>query len=304
MPVSTLILADRNRSDLEKALHSVSWSDEVIVLSTSRQNTHPDGLKPLPCQVRFCSVAKRPIRIDAEIFSLAKHDWLLILAEGEQLSYDAPKKLQTWLNESADSHLGLALPRFNYLGTRLLMGQKWFPDHQLCLFNRKLIDRSQEFMTERPAIEAGAAIFDPPNCPHLHRHLGNNLLDYLQRQIGQLAIVNAAADPESYDWSIYLAQAQQGLAQVLETGPDGDLGQALELIGTWEHLIRGLLHWDSLDPQPPLELLPAFPVVVGELQQRRVAVRRFLLKRHSIRFQTRLVWGWLQSLWWRLRGYK
>lgn len=303
MSLSALIFAEHGPENLETVLQSLSWADEVIILAKP-QDDLDSRLKQISSrQARIRTIAEWPLRLDSEIFSLPRHDWLLVLTDDETLSADAPAILQTWLAESAGSYSGLALPRFNYIGGRLLTGPNWYPDHQFCLFNRTLIDRRQELFAGRPAIAADTAMFQPPDCPHLHRCLGADLLQYVQRRLNRIAAATAAMDPESYDWSTYLAQAQTSLAQVLESNPDGDMGQALALISVWEQLLTGLLRWDSLDPQPPLKLLPAFPVVVDRLSRKEIMLRRMLLKRQPIRFRARLAWRWLQSRWWRMRGY-
>jgi hypothetical protein len=303
MLISALVFSGRDAKDIENRLSSVAWTDEVLLVLPPDRQVGPDMMERLKGRVRIWAAPRWPVPCGPEIAVAARHDWLLWLAEDESLGEDAEPVLQAWLDQSAERYGGLALPRFSTLGDRLLTGPDWYPDHRVCLFNRKVVVRPDDALARQPMSGPPIAVLNPPHCLHIHRHLGHNLRDYLDHRLNHLLSLSHATDSASYDWANYLAQAQEVLAEALEAGSDGDLGQALKLLSAWEILVRGLLHWDSLVPQPPLNMLPAFPMVVNRLASSRIRLRRVLFRHRSIRFQARLSWAWLQSKWWRLRGY-
>jgi hypothetical protein len=275
----------------------MAWTDEVILVLPAAQKVDLKIGERLQGRVRLWPASQWPVAFSSDVADAARHDWLLCLTENERLTEDAGPKLQAWLDESGYRQAGLALPRFSYLGDRLLTGTDWYPDHRVCLFNRKVVVRPDEALARQPLSGLPIAVLSPPHCPHLHRNLGHNLKDYLHHQLNHLVGECYPTQSASYDWADYLAQAQELLAYALETGPDGDLGQALKLLSAWESLVRGRLHWDSIVPEPPLKILPAFPMVANLLPPHRIKLRRVFFKHCSIRFQARLAWGWLQSRW-------
>ena len=303
MLISALVIGGREPFDFDRRLNSLAWADDIILVLPPAQQVDSEIIERFQGRVRVWSAPRCPVRLDLDMTAAARHDWVLGLAEDEGLAEDAGPALRAWLDESADSHAGLALPRFNYLGDHLLTGPEWYPDHQVCLFNRKLAIRSEDALLKPPISGRSIAVLNPPHCPHLHRRLGHNLKDYLDRRLNHLLSASYPTEPDSYDWAVYLAQAQESLTEALETGSEADFAQALKLLTAWEVLVRGLLHWDSLDPKPLFKMLPAFPVVVNRMPTYRVVLRRVFLKHLPIRFQARLARSWLQSRWWRLRDY-
>ena len=68
----------------------------------------------------------------------------------------------------------------------------------------------------------------------------------------------------------------------------------------WDAILRGLVHWDSLDPRPPLDIVAALPVATQRVPWWQITLRRWLWRHHSAYYAARraidrLV-GWLPFL--------
>jgi len=104
------------------------------------------------------------------------------------------------------------------------------------------------------------------------------------------------SDPATFDFSSYIAKACQNLAIHQDTEHDGDLSQALATVMAWDAVMRGLIHWDSLSPRPPLAMLTALPAAAGKVPLWRIRFKQWLGRRRSTRFVLHSVMyrmGWL-----------
>ena len=70
----------------------------------------------------------------------------------------------------------------------------------------------------------------------------------------------------------------------------------LATVMAWDAVMRGLIHWDSLSPKPPLAMLTGLPVAAGKVPPWRMRFKKWLGRRQSTRFVLHSVMyrmGWL-----------
>ena len=130
----------------------------------------------------------------------------------------------------------------------------------------------------------------PPDCLHLHHGNYADLREFVLRQAQYAARDVYPADPAAFDFSDYVARAYQALATRRDVEVDGDLSHALALLLAWDQIVRGLLHWDALEPRPPLGLYAALPVATEKVPWWRVRARRWLGRRPALSSHARRAW--------------
>jgi hypothetical protein len=138
----------------------------------------------------------------------------------------------------------------------------------------------------------------PPCCPHIHHRNYENLRHFIRKQIDYALSNSYDSNPESFDYSAYVAGAYESMALRCDPEHDGDLSHALSLLMAWDSLIRGLIHWDSLQPRPPLSYLKALPIASCQVPWWRLTLKRWVAGRYPIWYLLRrlknryLDFGW------------
>ena len=112
--------------------------------------------------------------------------------------------------------------------------------------------------------------------PHIHHRNYRDLRQLISRQLDYALTDVYPGDPASFDFAAYLARAHQQMALRSEPETDGDLSQAMALVMAWDAVMRGLIHWDSLEPRPPLNMLEAFPRTAAQAPRWEIRLHRYL----------------------------
>ncbi len=136
MPKLTVTVITRNESaNLEAALASVAWADEIIVVDAestddttaiARRHGATVEVRPWP----GFSAQKN------HAASLASHDWILSLDADERVTPALASQIQALLT-SEPSARGYRVPRISHYLGRWIRGTDWYPDYQLRLYDRR-----------------------------------------------------------------------------------------------------------------------------------------------------------------------
>ncbi|MDZ4723063.1 MAG: glycosyltransferase family 2 protein [candidate division Zixibacteria bacterium] len=132
--LSVVIITKNEEKNLERALRSVSWADEIVVVdSKSEDNT--------------LSIARR---FNAKIVSIewsgfghakgegvreAKGNWILSLDADEEVTVELMKEIQQTLQ--SPEHRGYMIPRRTSFLGRWIYHCGWYPDPVLRLFEKQ-----------------------------------------------------------------------------------------------------------------------------------------------------------------------
>jgi glycosyltransferase involved in cell wall biosynthesis len=170
VPKLSVTVITRNESaNIAKALESVGWADEIIVVdSESTDDTVAQAN-------RFTGrVIVRPWAGYAAqknfAASLAAHDWILSLDADERVTPALAAEIQTTL--AADPrHAGYRIPRVAHHLGRWIRTTDWYPDAQLRLYDR------------RAAQWAGAYVHESVAANGTVGRLQNELLHYPYRDV-------------------------------------------------------------------------------------------------------------------------
>ena len=149
----------------------------------------------------------------------------------------------------------------------------WWPDRQIRLFRSGSVSYSRKLHRQPEVVggESRVCSLDEDDGLVIRHDSYPDLASLIERQVRYAVTDHYDDDPESFDVGAYTQQAYEALSIRLDVQKDGDLSRALATVMAWDAVVRALVHWDSLEPRPPLEGFLALPITTTsspELQER------------------------------------
>lgn len=289
VPISAIVHTRDSERTVEQTLKSVAFADEIVVVDMESTDGTVAIARTLATAVHSVAPVPRVDSIRNEWIQRLRHEWILVVDSDECLAEDAAEEVQRVIARHGERYDAVALPRFDRVAGQILRGSGWYPDHQIRLFRKGTV-RWGDTIHRLPEVVTGPhrlLELEPPDCVHLHHRNYEDLRHFVAKQLEYALRDRPPADPEGFDFTDYVARAYERLALRGDAERDGDLSHALALLLAWDQIVRGLLHWDSLDPRPPLDLLGALPIATERVPWWRVRARRWLGRRHSLGYYAR-----------------
>ncbi|HMQ04564.1 MAG TPA: glycosyltransferase family 2 protein [Pyrinomonadaceae bacterium] len=190
MNISVVIIAKNEETNIERALKSVEWADEIVVVdaeSTDRTReiaasfgakVHVRAWKGFSAQKQFAT-------------EIATHDWVLSLDADEEVTPELRAEIQTLFHAAPDSD-GYLMPRLSIYMGRRIRHCGWYPDRQLRLFDRRKGRWNSRLIHESVEMVDGAKIgklrsdllhFSVLDASHHHRMIGERYAPLAARQM-------------------------------------------------------------------------------------------------------------------------
>jgi glycosyltransferase involved in cell wall biosynthesis len=135
VPVTATVITFNEAANIQAALESLSWADEIIVVdSDSTDNT-------VEIARRFTSkviVRPWPGYIAQKNFAgeQASHDWIFSLDADERVTPELAAEIKRVL-ASGSGAAGYRVPRVTFHLGRWMRTTDWYPDYQLRLYDRR-----------------------------------------------------------------------------------------------------------------------------------------------------------------------
>ncbi len=261
--ISCIAHAGDSPASFEAALRSVNWVEELIVVDEESDDAILAIARRYTNRILSTKRVSRGDAVKNRYFENATNPWVLILDSDEHLAADAEEAIRTLIAEQGNRYDAFAIPRFNYIAGQIMRGSGWYPDPQVRLFRKDAVpgaggtDGSTAITFQKDRLMTLA----PPGCLHIHRASYRDLSDFITKQVALAVSDRYDSDPANFHFDDYVARAYENLAFRRDPERDGDLSHALALLMAWEAIIRGLIHWDRLQPRPPLPDLVALPIV-------------------------------------------
>ena len=152
MPRLSVTVITRNEAaDLARALESVRWADEVIVVdcgstdgtvAVARRFTDRITVRPWPGYIEQKNFAA----------SQATHDWILSLDADERVTPELAAAIKAVMAEEP-VHSGFEMARVTWYLGRWIRSTDWYPDKQLRLYDRRRARWAGQYVHEHVAIE-------------------------------------------------------------------------------------------------------------------------------------------------------
>ena len=134
--ISVYMITRNNERTVEKALASVRWADEIVVVDSFSTDKTPEI-----CRRVTDRVIQRPWPGFREQYQcaadLTTHPWILFIDADEEISPELAEEIQRVLNGGGKGFDGFIIYRqTHYLGRWIRHGA-WYPDYEIRLYRRE-----------------------------------------------------------------------------------------------------------------------------------------------------------------------
>lgn len=245
--ISVVINTLNEEKNVERAIKSVAWADEILVCDMFSDDNSAVVAKKLGAKVIF---HKRLSFVEpARNFAISKTDneWVLVLDPDEEI----PETLADKLREIASSNgviTHVEIPRKNMIFGKWVKSSMWWPDYNIRFFKKEWVKWSDQI--HRPPHTEGQGLRLPieERYATLHHHY-TSLSQFLTR-MDRYAGVQAKQLKNSgykFDWKDLI---KQPLGEFLgryfanRGFEDGLHGLALALLQAFSFLVMYLKVWE------------------------------------------------------------
>lgn len=132
--ISAVIIARDEEPNIGRALESLKWADEIIVLDTGSEDRTVEICRDSGARVEETTWSGY-VEAKNQVAGMASCDWVLSLDADEEITPQLTQEIKEIVNGSKEN-AGYRIPRNNhYLGKRIRYCG-WYPDLQLRLWKR------------------------------------------------------------------------------------------------------------------------------------------------------------------------
>ena len=156
MQISAVIITYNEEKNIEDAIRSVDWADEILLVDSESTDRTRELAEALGARVIVNAwpgfSAQKQLAVDE-----AGNDWIFSLDADERVS-DALKNEILALKGSAVTADGYRIPRLSYYMGKAIRHGGWYPDSQLRLFDRRKGRWKDVVIHESVAMADGARV--------------------------------------------------------------------------------------------------------------------------------------------------
>ena len=136
MKLTVTVITRNEAANIEGALESVKWADEIVVVDSHSADETVALAERYNARIALHDWAGYSDQRNyaAEI---ASHDWILALDADERVPPELAVEIQRIMREGAAAG-GYRMPRVSYYLGRWIRGTDWYPDYQLRLYDRRM----------------------------------------------------------------------------------------------------------------------------------------------------------------------
>lgn len=241
--LTVTIITLNEAANIEAALASVAWADDVVVVDASSGDGTADLARRHTDRV---IVRDWPGYIAQKNFAAgeARHDWILSLDADERVTPELAAEIQALL-AAGPACAGYRIPRVTYYLGRWIRTTDWYPDHQLRLYDR------------RRARWAGRYVHESVQADGPVGRLTADLRHYSYRDVSQHLLridrYSTLAARQMYEdgrragaWAIVAHPAAAFLRNYVARGGfrDGAAGLIVSLLNAYYVLVKWVKLWE------------------------------------------------------------
>lgn len=178
--VSAVIIARDEERDLPRAIRSVAWADEVVVVDSGSADGTVAAARELGARVLERTWTGF---VDQKNFGTeqALHDWVFSLDADEACSPELAAEIARWRRTDRPER-GFRIPRLAFFAGRWIRHTDWHPDHQLRLYHRAAGRWAPRRVHESVSVDGPVGTFVHP----LHHYPYADMGEYV-RKLGAYA---------------------------------------------------------------------------------------------------------------------
>lgn len=156
MKISAVIITFNEENNIEDAIRSVNWADEVVVVDSDSTDRTRELAESLGARVLTNTW---PGFSEQKQFAAdrAVNNWIFSLDADERVSKELEKEINEIQRNSAAVN-GYTIPRLSYYMGRAIKHGGWYPDLQLRLFDRRKGRWNGAVIHESVAMDEGARV--------------------------------------------------------------------------------------------------------------------------------------------------
>jgi glycosyltransferase involved in cell wall biosynthesis len=146
VPVTATIITFNEAANIEAALQSLSWADEIIVVDSESTDRTTEIARKFTSKV---IVRPWPGYIAQKNFAAeqASHDWIFSLDADERVTPELAAEIKAVIAGSPGA-AGYRVPRVTFHLGRWMRSTDWYPDYQLRLYDRRRARWSGKYVHE------------------------------------------------------------------------------------------------------------------------------------------------------------
>jgi (heptosyl)LPS beta-1,4-glucosyltransferase len=171
----TVTVITRNEAaNIQGALESVTWADEIVVVDSYSADETVDIARRHGARVDMHAwVGYSAQRNHAA--AIASNDWILAIDADERVPPPLAAEIQQILRDGPRAN-GYRMPRLSYYLGRWIRGTDWYPDYQLRLYDRRVGRFNGKRVHESVELASG----DPGTLRHdLQHHPYRDISDHV-----------------------------------------------------------------------------------------------------------------------------
>ncbi|HXG65911.1 MAG TPA: glycosyltransferase family 2 protein [Blastocatellia bacterium] len=136
MKISATVITFNEEHNIEAALESLSWADEIIVVDSESTDRTVEIARRYTDRV---FVRKWPGYSQQKTFAAeqAANDWIFNLDADERVSKELASEIETLKRGPEPDVGGYEMPRLTWYLGRWIKHSGWYPDYKLRLYHRK-----------------------------------------------------------------------------------------------------------------------------------------------------------------------
>jgi glycosyltransferase involved in cell wall biosynthesis len=156
VPVTATVITFNESANIQAALESVSWADEIVVVDSESTDDTVAIAKRFTDRV---IVRPWPGYVDQKNFaaSQASHDWIFSLDADERVTPALAEEIHA-LDAQGPTAAGYRVPRVTFHLGRWIRSTDWYPDYQLRFYDRRRAKFAGKYVHE--SVKADGKVVD------------------------------------------------------------------------------------------------------------------------------------------------
>ncbi len=135
-PVSATVITCNEEANIEEALQSLDWADEIVIVDSGSRDRTLDICNRYTDRI-FTRSWSGFVDQKAHAVTCAKHDWIISLDADERIGPELKIEISR-LRREGFRCAGYRIPRVAFFMGRWIRHGDWYPDYQLRLFDRRM----------------------------------------------------------------------------------------------------------------------------------------------------------------------
>jgi len=245
--ISVVINTLNEASDLEQALESLKWADEIIVCDMYSDDNSVEIAKKYGAKVVFHKRVSHVELARNYAISKASNDWILILDPDEEIPESLASRIQD-ITVKMEQINFVEIPRKNLIFNKWMKASMWWPDYNIRFFKKGTVSWGEKIHSDPQTDGEGIKLDTKEDYAIVHHHY-NSISQFLDR-LNRYTSVQANelhADGIKFQWTDLITKPlSEFLSRFFANKgfEDGLHGLTLSLLQAFSFLIVYLKLWE------------------------------------------------------------